>query len=335
LIDEALCRLDAGVVPKVSALMLKLDDFRMSTRDFDYRRTHKLNKAEFVMRQSLTKPFRIESVNLTGYRLTYGNAYIIRSGDTLTFSAKYISTRSGMGLINQKIGNVEKYINILFPTPNSYYDLSLDYTLQNPEKLTCVASIKPKALGKGDTITQIYPIGIFDLRDKPVSEYPVSGVDNYELDIAYSWEDMTYIYPTPPPEVMFSNITFTLKSGFATFEDNYYRDPDATLYADFSFRISTAYNDNVTIKHWGILVGVMYEDTRHVSEVDVTNQVGKPADVSGYNASAAWSFNNVPFPSWAYGKVFLIYALKIFKGSEPVYYGGPVIQFTIGRLRLP
>jgi len=335
LIDEALRRLDAGVVPKVSALALKLDDFRASTRNFDYRRSHKLNKAEFVMRQSLTKPFKIESVNLTGYRLTYGDAYMVKSGDTLTFSAKYVSIRPGMGIITQKIGNAQKNMHVLFPTAKAYYDLSLDYTPQNPEKLTCVASIKPRALGQGDVITQVYPIGIFDLRDKPVSEYPVPGVDNYELDIAYSWENKTYIYPEPPPEVMFSNITFTLKSGFTTFENNYYRDPNATLYADFSFNVSTAYNDYVTIRHWGILTGVMFEDTKHVAEVDATNQVGKPADVSGYNARTAWSFKNVPFPSWAYGKVFLIYALKIFKGEQPVYYGGPVIQFTIGRLRLP
>jgi len=335
LIDEALQRLDEGRVPKLSFLYLKLSNANATLRDFDYRRSFKVNRAELVMRQSLTKPFKIDAVNLTGYRTTYGNAFIIKNGDSLTFSARYVSTRSGVGIIEQQIGNNKKIINVLFPTPNSYYDLSLDYIPSNPEKLTCTASIKPKAIGQGDVVTQVYPIGMFDLRDKPVSEYPVSGADNYVLDIAYSWQDKIHIYPTPPTEITFSNIRFTLKSGFVSFEGNNYRDPNATLYADFLFNISTSYGASVTIKHWGILVGVMYDGCRNVSQVDVTNQVGKPSDVSGYNVGAMYSFKNVPFPNWIYGKAFLIYALKVFKNGYPVYYGGPVIQFTIGRLRLP
>jgi hypothetical protein len=58
-----------------------------------------------------------------------------------------------------------------------------------------------------------------------------------------------------------------------------------------------------------------------------------PKDLSpGETYSYYAEFN---LPTWAYGKIGVAHALKVYKGGMPLYFGGPFYCFEVFRLRLP
>lgn len=301
-----------------------------------------LNRIFFLRSQKPHKVVSITQSRLEGYRTVIRNAYIIKSGDELRFRCRY--TYSGMApdivVVQQSIDGEAKTLNVLFTGKGSYYDLDVTTKVSGPKNVVCKAYTKPKVsvpiqkMRKYNELTQTYPVGLFDERPKPVSEYPVSDASNAVLDLPYSWSVGNSVYPEPVlPGLSFTDMSVGY-SGFLRYEDKYYKDPTRNNSVVIAYRIvnDTAYD--LSVSHYGLLLSVLYEDNRHVSQVNIGVDFPSFTLNKGQYKDCSISVN---LPSWAYGRVAMAHALNFYDRETGMlkYVGGPFYRFEIFRLRLP
>lgn len=280
----------------------------------------------------LMGPVSIVDHSFRGYRSIYRDLYLTRVGDKLTYAVRYSNetARPVTGDVDQSIGDVAKKVTVLF-MPKAPYDLETEYGVEDPVTLVCSGSIKSGIWS--DSVSDQYPIGVFDDRSKPVGEYPVSGIDNAILDLAYDWKIENLVYPLPlASELRISNMSVRIVSGFTLFEGKYYKDPSSNNTVEIRWTLKNVGDRTITINHWGLPLSVVYEDSRRVSQMDVDVSVGRRT--LGINTSTDYAirFN---LPIWNYGRVAVAHAVEVLKDSMPLYYGGPFMCFEVGRLRLP
>jgi hypothetical protein len=296
--------------------------------------------------QSPHKVLQITNPRLEGYRAVISNAYIIRPGDELKFTARYVynGTKPETLLIEQSADGEKQSLIAFFPT-KSYIDVTTSVRVGEPKNLTCRALSKPRPgrplayivdmLRLSNELTLTYPVGLLDDRPKPVSEYPVRGADNAVLDIPYSWRVQNTVYPQPVPEgLAFSNLSVEFVSGFVQHEGKYYKDPSTQNTVRIRCRVSNNSAYNLRVEHWGLVVAVLYEDDRHVSQANVS--VRFPSFNLDRGQSRDYHID-VNLPTWAYGKVAIAHAMLFHDGATQAlrYAGGPLYCFEVYRLRLP
>jgi len=334
-------RLQEGLLPKAYPSKTILEQMKeqisMATRRVSMARNSIVKSLKLVSPMAVRKAVSITGSKFSGYRVIARNAYIGKYGDELTYEVYFKNNlyRPTIAKITQKIGEVERTTSILFK-PKESRSYSVTKKLTRPESLTCSASATSElGLFRYDSISERYDVGLFDDRYKPVEEYPVSGVDNAALDVAYDWTVGTFIYPTPLPEgLSIEKISVSLKSGFISFEDKNYKDPAVNNTIRISARIINRTGDILTIKHWGLPLSVLYEDNKHVSQINVNVSI---SDRTLYGYGEYYDYHlDINLPNWCYGKVAIAHAMNFYKGKRTfIYGGGPFICLECFRLRLP
>jgi hypothetical protein len=326
--------LEKGLLPKVypAKSILEVGQYRLK-QALRCRDSLK-NELALVKPMALTKAVAITGAKFSGYRLTLRNAYVAKSGDKLTYEVNYKNqlTRPTMAKITQKIGDVQDVVNVLF-RPGAPYTRAVQKDLTDPASLVCSAEVTSE-LGffKYDSLSQTYNVGLFDDRYKPTSEYPVSNVNNAELDIAYSWSVANTIYPTPLPGLTIDSLSAQLLSGFINYEGKFYKDPAVNNTVRIRARIVNNTGAPITVKHWGLPLSVLYEDNIHVSQANIDVSFATRTISSG---SAYSYYLDVNLPEWAYGKVAIAHAMNMYKDSLYCYGGGGFYCIEVFRLRLP
>lgn len=186
-----------------------------------------------------------------------------------------------------------------------------------------------------DSVSTELPIGVLDERSKPVSEYPVQGAENLQLDLRVQWRGETYAYPEPPRDVSFGAFFLTPRNGVKRINGRLYRDVFTQANFEARFDVANYTNKVLKVRTWGVAVAVIYEDMRHISYVDVTGNasISRPDEIP---VGTARRFTiSVPIPIWVYGHVSIITAFLFEKDRDLYYAGGPVYEFNLYRLRLP
>jgi len=327
--------LQEGRLPRVYPVKTLRERIPFQVKNLIQARDRIRNELALVKPLAIRKAVVITGANFSGYRTTLRNAYIGKYGDTLKFTVNYESqlTRPTMAKLVQRIGDVEKTMHVLF-MPRAPYTLSVEKTLTDPASLRCSASVTSElGIFRYDSISQTYNVGLFDDRYKPVEEYPVSGADNARLDIAYSWRITNLVYPTPLPEgLTIDSMWARFQSGFLSYGGKYYKDPGTNNIIRVGARIRNITGAKITLKNWGFPLSVLYEDNRHVSQINVN--VSFP-DRTLYHGQLYSYYLDIPLPTWCYGKVALAHALNVYKGGHYIYGGGPLWQIECFRLRLP
>jgi hypothetical protein len=285
---------------------------------------------------SRLKPFYVEKCDLLAPKdsfAVYRNVYVFEAGTEVIFRGRYVSTlfKPSTAKVVQSIDEDKRIVRVLFPGRGSYYECDVKHKIDKVGTLTATASISWRL--RGDVQTKNYEVGLFDWRDKPVSEYPVSGADNAVLDLAYSWKDGNFVYPPQLPEgLSFTDMALSFESGFCPFKGRYYKDPTVNNVLRLRFRVLNNTGKPVTIKFWGAPFSVLYEDLRHVSQVNINLSVEDRMVQNGYSTEYSFTIN---IPPWAYGKIAPALAFRIYRNGMLVYGGGPFFQASVGRLLLP
>jgi len=271
----------------------------------------------------------------------------VRSGDSISFKARYTygGVKPEVIVLEQRIDGAKKTATILFPMRGSYYDLEVSTQITDPKNVTCKAISKPRRelplrylldwMREYNEVTQTYPIGLFDERPKPVSEYPVSGVDNAVLDIPYSWSVQNTAYPQPAlGGLSFTDMRVEFSSGFLMYEGRPYKDPSSNNTVRVRCRIVNNSSYDLSVRHWGLVLSTLYEDNRHVSQANV--DVSFPS-FDLYRGQYRDYYLDVNIPSWAYGRVAIAHAMNFYDKATGTlrYAGGPFYCFEVYRLRLP
>ena len=327
----------SGVKPRTEVVVEKLKEWRRTYIKY-------LNTASAIRAQSPTKKVSISNVRIEGYRATYRNAYMAKPGDSVRFGARctYTGLEPETIVITQRVDGKSREDVVLF-LPQSYFDVKVDYEVQEPKTITYRVDTAPRlkapvrylidSVRLSTSLTQTYPIGLYDDRYKPTSEYPVVGVDNAVLDIPYTWRVENKVYPeNTPPELYFENLSISYLSGFVAYGGKYYRDPSTNNTVRISAKVRNATGYALDVEHWGLLVAVLYDDDRHVSAANV--DVSFPS-FTLYNNQIKDYTLDVNLPTWAYGKVAVAHALNFYRGGTLIYGGGPFYCFEVFRLRLP
>ncbi|GAH63730.1 unnamed protein product [marine sediment metagenome] len=215
----------------------------------------------------------VVGIELTGIRSTYGDLFLSKYGDELSLAGKYKNEikKPTKANVVQVIGDVSEKMVVYF-MPEATYDLTTKYKIDRPLILGCNGEIISGPWR--DSITDSYPIGIFDDTFKPTAEYPVAGVDNVVLDLAYTWGVKNVIYPLPlATELSIDNIKIEMVSGFHRFEGKYYKDAASNNTIRLKYRLRNIGNKTIKTKHWGTPLTVMFDDGSHVSQMDVNVSV--------------------------------------------------------------
>jgi len=306
-------------------------------------------KARRIRRRSVTNILRkaarpltrnvklvaIEKTDFSGYRAIYRGAYIAVYGDEVSYRA-WFKNRVAIPLVAKTEINLEeakKIIHVLF-MPMAVYESELRYTVERPEYLRASASaVSETGLFRYDRINETFTVGVLDDRYKPVGEYPVSGVDNAVLDLTYDWRVANLIYPLPLPEgLSFDTMSVSIRSGLLNYAGKFYKDPTVNNVVRAAARIRNNTGSTITVRHWGFPLSVLYEDRRHVSQVNIDVSFPERRIPHGGSYSYYIDFN---LPTWAYGHIAAAHALNIYKDQMYIYGGGPCFQFEVFRLRLP
>jgi len=324
-----------GRLPKVYPAKAFAERVHYKVKDLSWARDNIRNQLVLVKPLTIVKAVVITGASFSGYRTTLRNAYIGKYGDTLKYTVNYKNQllRPTMAKLTQKIGDQQKVMNVLF-MPTAPYTMEVDKTLTDPASLSCSATATSEAgLFRYDSVSQTFNVGLFDDRYKPVAEYPVSGADNAVLDMAYSWGVGVSIYPSPLPSGLYiENISASYRSGFLGYEGKQYKDPAVNNTIRVSARVRNNTGATVTVKHWGLPLSVLYEDNRHVSQINVD------VSFSDRTLSDGQYFDyylDVNLPDWCYGKVAIAHAMNFYKDGLYFYGGGPFVRLECFRLRLP
>ena len=293
------------------------------------------NEVALVKPLAIRQAIRITGTKFSGYRTTLRNAFIAKPNDTLVFEVNYKNQlmRPNMAKIVQKIGDVEFTAQVLF-MGGAPFTFQTSKQITSPATLECSAQVTSElGIFRYDSVSQRYSIGLFDDRYKPVAEYPVSGVSNAVLDIAYSWKVQNTIYPTPLPSgLTIDSLSIERVSGFITYEEKAYKDPAVNNTIRIKARIVNNTGATLTIRHWGLPLSVLYEDNRHVSQINV--DVSFPTRTIAHGTSYTYSLD-INLPIWTYGKIAIAHAVDFYKNGMYIYGGGPFYCLEAFRLRLP
>lgn len=328
--------LKAGELPRLSPAKTPLETALSRLKDARFRRDRLLNTAVKVVKPLRTvKGIVIEGTNFSGYRLILRNAYISKYGDELTYKARYKNQRRVplMGKITQRMGEAEHVTHVLF-MPLAPYETELKHKVAEPKSLSCSAEATAETgLIRYDSVSETFPVGVFDDRYKPAGEYPVSGVSNAVLDIAYDFRVTNLVYPLPLPSgLSFEGMSASYRSGFLLYEGKQFKDPAVNNTIRVAATIRNNVGATIHIKHWGFPLSVLYEDNRRVSQFDVSVSLPERDIGNGSTYSYYLDFN---LPAWCYGKICACHALNIYEGGDFIYGGGPMYCFEAFRLRLP
>ena len=303
------------------------------------------NVANAIKPLAVIKYVVVEGLELKGYRAIYKSVHMCTPGDELVLTGYYKNQRNRpilADLLQEFDGNRVKH-HVLF-MPQAPYQLEMKFKVSEPKKYVAKAEARPRirplrprglvreVLGT-DVASYNYPVGLFDDRPKPVSEYPVAGVDNVRLDVAYSFRAENKAYPTPLPSgLAIDGMSVSAIEGVVVYAGKWFKDPNVNNVIRVSARIMNNTGSSVTIKHWGLPLSVLYEDNMHVSQVNVS--ISFPDKTIPHGQSYSY-YLDVPIPGWAYGRIAIAHALKVYKDGTFVYGGGPLWQFELGRLRMP
>jgi len=297
------------------------------------------NNLTYFRPLSRLKPVRVEDLALAlpkGSFAKYKNVYIVKSGTEALLMGKYLwrMIKPGTALVTQSLGEEKNVIRVIFP-PYGYYEAKTKLPINRAGTVTATGTIRWRL--RQDTTTKNYEFGLFDDRPKPVREYPVAGADNVVLDLAYRFEERNYIYPPPiPSDLSFGDLSIAPQAGFLYFAGRWYKDPTTnnTLRLRWTLRNNTPYT--IKARHWGLPISVLYEDVRHVSQVNAELSVSERTISRGYTTTFDLTFN---LPAWAYGYVAISHAVNVYQyrhGAWELYWsGGPVFQIMVGRLVMP
>jgi len=323
-------------LPKVYPTKSLLELLPHRARTLKRRRDEIRNVAVKLVRPlALVKAVTITGTKFSGYRTVSRNAYICKPGDEVSYQVdvKNQLRRPTVAKLTVAMDEEKQLITVLF-MPLAPYSRTLKKKITDPETLRCSATVT-SATGffRYDAVNETYNVGLFDDRYKPAGEYPVAGVDNVVLDIAYSWRITNLVYPTPLPEgLTFDSMSVEFRSGFVVYEGKVYKDPAVNNIIRVGARIKNNTGTAITVKHWGFPLTVLFEDNRRVSQVNV--DVTFP-DRTINNGQYYSYYLDIPLPTWCYGKVALAHALRVYKAGMPIYFGGPLWQTECFRLRLP
>jgi hypothetical protein len=330
-------------LPTIPNTKPTLDLLAESLRGLNRSRVLATNKALLVYAERVRRKLVKISGKLEDYRMIFRNAYIVKPEDELTFKAtyKYTGARPVILRLETRIGTSEAREVKLF-APMMKHTAEVKAKVSEPGNISCTAKSYPRPRGPiryiiaaqrlCASLSQLYPVGLLDDHYKPVSEYPVGGVDNAVLDIPYSWRVENKVYPSPPAEVVFDNLSVSYQSGFVSYEGKYYKDPAVNNTVRVSARVTNRSSYTLTAKHYGLVVSVLYEDNAHVSQANVS--VSFPDTTLSPGASKSYYFD-VNLPAWAYGKVAVAHALRFYRDTTLFWTGGPLFCFEVFRLRLP
>jgi hypothetical protein len=330
-------------LPTVANTRPALDLVAENLRELNRRRLTAANTILLVRAGSA--PLKLVTITgrLAGHRAVFRGAYIVKPGDTVAFRAtyKYDGRKPEVLVLELSIGGEKRRFYALFP-PRSERTVEVSRSVSEPGHITCRAVSKPRPempvryiidrYRLYAELSQTYPVGVLDDRYKPISEYPVSGTYNAVLDVSYRWRVENRVYPSPPAEVVFDNLSVSYLSGFVLYEGKYYKDPSVNNTVRVTARVVNRSSYTLTARHYGLVVAVLYEDDRHVSQVNVS--VSFPDITLSPDASRSYHFD-VNLPAWAYGKVAVAHALRFYRGGTLFWTGGPLYCFEVFRLRLP
>lgn len=281
------------------------------------------------------KAVAITDSAFSGYKITLKGAYIGKYGDELSYKVGYESqfVRPTMAKMVQSIGDVEETTHVLF-MPQASFDKTVKKSITRPEALTCVASVtSEKGFFKYDALSEQFNVGVLDDRFKPATEYPVPGADNAILDLSYSWRVENKIYPQPLPSgLSFYSLVTDPFQGFFSYGGKYYAEPAVDKLVNVRSVIRNRTGSTLRVEQWGLLLSVLYDDNRRVSQVNI--DIGFPTVNIGNGRDWVMS-PSFPLPNWCYGKIAVAHAMNFYKDGMFIYGGGPLWQFEVFRLLLP
>lgn len=294
-----------------------------------------LNSASKLKRITFIKsPVKIKDHGVSGHVGVIDGVLVSRYGDELVFSSIFEneSRRPTIAKVRASVDGKGKLMHVLF-MPNSYYELDVGYSVVRPSYVSFKSSVESEYGSTYDELSLNYALGVLDNRPKPVSEYPIYGCDNVELDLYYDWRVGSYVYPsTLPSGLSFSNLSLSYVYGFIWYEGVAYKDPRVNNRVRACCTVRNNTGSTIRMVHYGLPISVMYEDNRHVS------QLNAPISFPTVNMPSGSSYSyciDVNIPSQFYGRIAIAHALSFYKGDYPIYFGGPVFQFEAYRLLLP
>ncbi len=327
--------LKAGRLPKQYPAKTPIETALNRLKEARFRRDRLLNTAVKLVKPLRTvKGIVIEGTDFSGYRLTLRNAYVSKYGDELTYKVRYKNQRSVplTGKITQSMNEARHDISVLF-MPLAPYEAEVRHGLVAPKSLGCSAEVTAAAgLIRYDSVSETFPVGVFDDRYKPAAEYPVSGASNAILDIAYDFKVANLVYPLPLPSGLSFEAMSVSYSGFLLYEGKQYKDPAVNNAIRVAATIRNNTGATIRVEHWGFPLSVLFEDNRRVSQIDVSVSFPARDILNGATYSYTLDFN---LPAWTFGRIAAAHALKIYKAGLPIYYGGSLWQFEAFRLLLP
>jgi len=323
-------------LPRVYISLSPKERVKGFLKTLEYSRDSRRNAvADVRVLSRLSKPFYVDQSMLLapkGSFVIYKNVHVFKYGTETIFRARYISSlyTVSKAKVTQTIGEDKKVVTVIFP-PRGYYDCDLLHRITKVGKETAIAEIVWRT--RVDRQVKEYNFGLFDNRYKPVEEYPVTGADNAELTLSYDFTVGNSIYPPNLPKgVNITNMSLSFYSGFCIFDDEPYKDPQADNTVEFSWKIVNNTGGSIDVVHWGLPISVLYNDSKHVSQVNAEISVPVKSLADGESATYTYRVN---LPVWAYGHVALAHAVKLYRGRNVVYGGGPLFQFDVFRLHLP
>ena len=332
MLPELLEKLERGEIPKYTYKKTLFDAIRYERYRNKVARTNALNNLQLI-RPKAIKTVIVKDISISGHIATIDGIYITKYNSdiksTTIFENK--ATRPTVRQLSVEMDGVSKGVYVLFGA-KATYTIELTKKITSPQHLNVRARVYAPLL-QADEVTQKYTIGLLDNRAKPVSEYPVQGVDNAVLDIAYSWKEGVAIYPSnvPTNKISIKPYSTVKYDGFYKY-DIYYKLLDRDNKVTVKWIVTYNGSKYLDIHNYGVLVSVLYDDLRHVSSAvaDVKLPNVRIGSKMSYNFSAT-----VTLPPWAYGYVAIVVAQKFFEGGMPIYYGGPMWTFKVGRVLLP
>jgi hypothetical protein len=273
----------------------------------------------------------ILTTSFSGYLFEYGGLYVVQQGKTLRWEVEYISqTRAPILVeIEQGLGDVRKKVEVLFAAPYGRFKYAVEMEAR-PGEINAYAIVRsPMGWTRYDYVSEYFRLAVLRLL-KPVSEYPVEGADNVVLDITYAWRDGCFTYPPElPPGLSFVNMSYEYLRGFVEYGGTKYKDPNVDNVVRVRATIKNETGTTINISHYGFPISVLYEDGRHVSQIDAP--VSFPTFNLENGKTYSYSFD-VALPEWCYGHVAIAHAIRVQRDEMPIYYGGPLWQLTAGEL---
>ena len=333
--DVAYARLKEDLIPRLKIRTPLIARALGIVKSRRYIRNSRWNAISDVRILSRRKPFYVESSLLLAPRgsfTIYRNVHAFKHGTECLFRAKYVGElfTPSKAKVKQTIGAEERIVWVLFPT-KGYYEHDVPYKVEKAEVVTATAEIRWR--GRIDSQVKNYTFGLFDKSLKRAEEYPVAGVDNTILDIAYDFKVGNFIYPEPLPEgVSITDMRIEFKLGFCYFDGDYFKDPGTNNVVKFSWRLWNRTGRTLTIRHFGLPITCLYEDRRRVSQANSDVFI---ADRTVAHGHSTFFEGETAIPAWCYGHTAVCHVVNVYKDGMLIYGGGPFFCINVYRLLLP